>query len=70
MEMNSLSQKAWHDGLSACKHAVTVSQIWMLVSIGVNQCVERVPFLMAIYRLALELSVWLTAFHSINHNNC
>ena len=70
MEMNILSQEAKYDRLSACKHAVTVSLIWMLVSVDVNQCVERVSFLMAIYRLALELSAWLTASHSMNQNNC
>jgi hypothetical protein len=70
MEMNTLSQEARHDRLSACKYTVTMLQTWMLVSMGVNQCVELVSFLMAIYRLALELSVWLTASHSINRNNC
>jgi len=42
MEMSSLSQEARRDRLSMCKHAVTGSQLWMLVSMGVHQCVERV----------------------------
>jgi hypothetical protein len=70
MGMNILSQEARHNRLSACKYAVTVSQTWMLVSMVVNQCIELVSFLMAVYVLALELSVWLTASHSINQNNC
>lgn len=55
--MNASSQEARHDRLSVCKCTVNVLQICKLFSMGVNQCVEFVSFLVDIYMLALELSV-------------